>query len=71
MHTVRLVVLEISVLLFVLILCWIRGGRENVIFSGKVKNLDSGVVLLYHEDGITVDTLGLNKKGEFVYEPLL
>ena len=71
MHTVRLVVLEISVLLFVLILCWIRGGRENVIFSGKVKNLDSGVVLLYHEDGITVDTLRLNKKGEFVYKPLL
>ena len=70
MRTVRLVVLEIAVLLVVLILCWIRGGRGNVVFYGKVKNLDSGMVLLCHEDGLTIDTLHLNKDGEFVYKPL-
>lgn len=71
MRTVRLVILEIAVILVVLILCWIKGGRGNVVFYGKVKNLDSGVVLLCHEDGITIDTLCLNKDGEFVYKPLL
>lgn len=71
MCTVRLVILEIAVILIVLILCWIVGeGRGNTVFCGKVKNLDSGVVLLYHEDDITIDTLRLTKDGEFIYKPL-
>ncbi len=71
MKVVKLCVLELMILSFVVVLCLLKGGEEDIVLSGKIGNLGNKELLLYHEDGIKVDTIRLNEEGEFLYRDLL
>lgn len=71
MKVVKLCVLELMILSFVVVLCLLKGGEEDIVLSGKIGNLGNKELLLYHEDGIKVDTIRLNEEGEFLFRDLL